>query len=503
MRICAYQHGEESEGVVKNTGTLRFLASNASLYMTATVIQSAISFILIPLYARNLPKAEFGAMDQIAQFIVVVQLLGTVGLPMGMVRGFYLAARDEHARRRMSGALFNFIFPVMSMVSLGVYLFAKPLSNIIFAGMGKVEWVQWSAGLIVISSLSGLPLSVFRTLQASRMFAWWSVVSSLLVAAAVAGLLLTKHFTLTNLIIANCAANVVVMAMLFPRFFKYSILNFKFKLLRPMFAFGIPLLPNSAARKVLEVAGRYLLPHFCGLTEVGTFVMGLKIATILESMLLSPFSNAWMPYFYSQSDNPNAPALFARISGLAVMALCLTMLVIEAIKPLLLSLLGGGRFADSGPVVSALLLGFVINGIQYTVSPGIHLTKQLVKEASLMAVSAVVCIALNAVLIPRLQSVGAALAQTGGYCFYLCSTFLLSQYYYPVQYPWKKIGPAVATASFCWLAMGHFDNIGLRGLFVGIYAAVCIRLDPTLPGSAMTLLIHLRNKITGMRMAIS
>ena len=112
--------------------------------------------------------------------------------------------------------------------------------------------------------------------------------------------------------------------------------------------------------------------------------MGLKIASILDTMILSPFSNAWMPYFYAQSKNPDAPALFARITGLAVMTLCMTMLAIESVKPLVLSFLGGSKFADSGPVVSALLLGFVLNGIQYTVSPGMHLTKKLVQEASLI-----------------------------------------------------------------------------------------------------------------------
>jgi len=488
---------------MKNTGSLRFLASTTSMYFAATVIQSAIGFFLIPVYARNLSKAEFGAMDQILQFMAIVQLLASVGLPLGMVRGFYLAANDEDTRRRMSGALFNFIFPLTLIVSLFIFLFAGPLSNLIFAGKGKSEWIQWSAALIAITSLSGLPMSVLRTLQASKVFAIWSVVMTLIGASATVMLLFSPYFSLTNLIIVTCVANGIITAAIFPRFLKYARLNTHFRLLSPMFAFGIPLLPNATARKTLEVAGRYMLPHFCGMAEVGTFAMGLKIASILDTMILSPFSNAWMPYFYAQSKNPDAPALFARITGLAVMTLCMTMLAIESVKPLVLSFLGGSKFADSGPVVSALLLGFVLNGIQYTVSPGMHLTKKLVQEASLMVLSAAICILLNALLIPRFHSTGAALAQAGGYCSYLCSTFLVSRHYFHVPYPWKKIVMALGAAVVCWCVINTLDNIVLRVLVACIFAGVCVRLDPTIPGSALVIAESVYRKIFNRKIAVS
>jgi O-antigen/teichoic acid export membrane protein len=137
-------------------------------------------------------------MDQILQFIAIVQLLASVGLPLGMVRGFYLAANNEETRRRMAGVLFNFVFPVTLLVSLGIFLFAGPLSNLIFAGNGKVEWIQWSVVLIVITSVSGLPMAMLRTLQASKAYALWSVVMALINASATVALLLGPYFSLTN-----------------------------------------------------------------------------------------------------------------------------------------------------------------------------------------------------------------------------------------------------------------------------------------------------------------
>jgi O-antigen/teichoic acid export membrane protein len=471
--------------------------------MAATVIQSLIGFFLIPIYARNLPKAEFGAMDQIMQFITIVQLLGSFGLPLGMVRGFYLAADNEDVRRKMVGALFTFLFPITLIISIGIFLCARPLSGLIFAGNGKVEWIQWSAAYLMIISLNGLPLSVLRTLQASKHYAIWSVVTTIINACLTVFLFLVHRFSLTNLIIVYSVAAACTTTALLPRFFRYANINFKFRLLSPMFAFGLPLLPNNAARKVLEVAGRYMLPHYFGLVEVGTFAMGLKIAVILEVMILAPFSSAWAPFLYAQSKNPDAPALFARITGLAVMALCLVMLVIEAIKPMLLSFLGGGRFTDSGPVVSALLLGFVLNGIQYTVSPGIHLAKKLVKEAALMVIAAVICVSLNSALIPRFHSTGAALAQAGGYGFYLCSTFILSQHYYPISYPWKKIIVTLTAALLCWLAIDHIAGIIVRGVCICMFTGVCIWLDPTIPSSILTLRKYVQRKIAPAKLALS
>ena len=469
---------------MKNSGALSFLVSNTAVYLSATVIQSAVGFFMIPLYAHNLTKQEFGAMDQIMQFVTIAQLLASLGLPLGMVRGFYLGSRDDETRRRMAGALFNLLFPIALIASVGIFLFARPLADLIFAGKGKVEWMQLCGVLLMISSLYTFPISLLRTLQVSVTVARWGAITTILNAIFSLVLLLTHHFSLTTLLISYCAAYLFSATALLPRFFNFSIINRQFSLLRPLFAFGLPQLPNAAARKCLEVAGRYMLPHYYGLAEVGTFAMGLKIAMILDVMILSPFASAWTPFFYTQAENPKAPELFARITGLTVIALCLIILTIEAAKPLILSFLGGGRFSDSGPIVSALLLGFFFNGMQYTIAPGIHLTKKLVRESLLMAVSAAVCVALNFVLIPKFQATGASLAQAGGYGFYLCSTFFLSQRFYPVAYPWKKIAGTIAAAAVCWWALSGAHNIIIRGALVCGFAVFCVVVDPTLPAIA-------------------
>jgi len=474
--------------------SLRFLASSTTLYMTATVVQSAVSFFLIPLYARSLTKEEFGAMDQVMQFVMIVQLVAGMGLPLGMVRGFYLSADSEDTRRRMVGALVNLVVPLVAIIALVVFVFSSQLAALIFAGNGKTVWMQWCAGIILISSIVSLPFAVLRTLQISKTYMFWSVIITLVNGGLVVAAVLMHRCSLTTLLVIGLATNSVGAAGLLPGFLKYARLNFDFGLLRPMFAYGLPQLPNAAARKAVETAGRYMLPHFCGLAEVGTLVMGFKIAMILDTMILAPFATAWQPYFYSQANNPEARVVFGRVTGLAVMFLCFMMLLVEACKPIILLFLGGGRFTDSGPVVSALLVGFVLNGVQYTVAPGLHLTRRLVQEAGCMIASALACIGLNLALIPRFHAAGAALAQTGGYGIYLCITFFLAQHYYPVKYPWKKIGPAVGAAVVCFVVINAVGAIWLRLLVALLFAAACIGFDPTLPGSARSLARHVAAK---------
>ena len=503
IRLARRSAAAKAKARMKNSGSLRFLGSNTAVYLSATVVQSAIGFFMIPLYAHNLTKQEFGAMDQVMQFVTIAQMLASLGLPLGMVRGFYLESRSEETRRRMAGALFHLLFPLTVVVSVGIFLFARPLADLVFAGKGKVEWMQLCGVLLMISSLYTFPISLLRTLQVSVTVARWGAITTIINAFFSLVLLVTHHFSLTTLMLAYCGAYAISATALLPRFFNFSIINRHFSLLRPLFAFGLPQLPNAASRKCLEVAGRYMLPHYFGLAELGTFAMGLKIAMILDVMILSPFASAWTPFFYAQAENPKAPELFARITGLTVTALCLIMLTLEAVKPLILSFLGGGRFSDSGPVVSALLLGFFFNGLQYTVAPGIHLTKKLVSEALLMAVSAVVCIALNSVLIPKFQATGAALAQTGGYGFYLCSTFFLSQRVYPVAYPWKKIAGTVAAAAVCWWALNGAHNIIIRALIAIGFAGFCLMVDPALPVMAGKMAGQLWGKIVTKKSVLS
>lgn len=167
--------------------------------------------------------------------------------------------------------------------------------------------------------------------------------------------------------------------------------------------------------------------------------MGVKIANIVEIVVLTPFLFAWQPFFYSIANQTNAKEIFAKVTFYYFMILSFVFLAIIVFAPHILNVIGNGEYSASETIVTILVLASLLNGIQYSISPGIHLGNKLAQEAVCMFVAAIVNIIFNLLLIPEYGGEGAAYATLIAYGFYLVVTFLLANKYYPIKYPYRYI----------------------------------------------------------------
>jgi O-antigen/teichoic acid export membrane protein len=458
-------------------GRLRQLFGNSALYAGSNLLQRGVGFLLVPLYARYFSRAEFGAMDQIVQGTLILILLTSLGLPQGLVRGLHLETRDEEERRRMIGALVVFLMPVALLASAALLLARAPLARAIFNGEGEARWVALGAALYLSMSLYQLPLELLKVRLEARRYVTWSIATFVAIVAGNLYLIVGRGLGLAGMLIANAAAYAIIGALLWMRTLRSVHLNAEFSRLAPLLAYGLPMLPALLCRKVLDVADRYMIPWYHGLDVLGVYVMGAKVAAIVEALLLVPFLYAWQPFFYSLSDDDQAPRVFARVTQVVALLLGFLFLSIQAARDPILDLLGRGKFAGAGGVVTVLLLAVVCNGLQYCVSAGIHLRRKLVQELGIMAAAAGVNVVLNLILIPPLAGMGAAIATFAAYAVYLTGSFLLAQRIYPVPYAWGRLANVFVQTAIAFALLTQVEAMALRAAVVVVWVLTCPLAD--------------------------
>ena len=456
------------------SGLIGNLLSHSALYMMANLLQRGLSFLLIPLYARYFTTAEFGAMDMLYQLAITLALLTSLGLPQGLVRGFYLAGDDgavmpEEDRRKLLGALVTFLLPITGITTAILLLFADPISNSLFQHQGQAHWIRLTAWVYLAMVLQQLPLQLYKTQQRSMAFAGWSLATFILIAGGNLYFIMILKWGLPGMLWGNLLGVGVTAVLLSLLFLPNLRLNWEWGRLAPLFAFGLPMLPNLLCRKVLEIANRYMLPYWHGLSEVGLFSMGARVAAIMDILLLVPFLYAWQPFFYSLSKNPHAPRIFARVTHYFFLLLICIFLGLQVFQGLALHYLGHGKFDAAGPVVSFLVLAVMFNGIQYCVSAGIHLRKKLVPEMGIMAAAAALNVVLNLFFIPHFGATGAAGATALSYFFYLVGTFVLSQKHYPVPYLWGRALIISLLGLMAFAAIKHWPSPGARAAILLVF----------------------------------
>lgn len=456
-------------------GRIGNLLGHSVVYMTANLLQRGLAFLLIPLYAAYFSLAEFGAMDMLYQMALLLSLIASLGLPQGLVRAFYLepagtgntdvaseAALAEEDRRKLLGALITFLAPLALAVTALLLIFAEPLSRGLFHGEGSPRWIRLAALLHLALIFQALPLQIFRVRQESRAYAAWSLINFALVAAGNLWFIMVLKWGLPGMLLGNLlgvgGTAAVLMAALLPKLR----LNFEWRRLAPLFAFGLPILPNLLSRRILETASRYMLPYWHGLSEVGLFSMGTRVAAVLDVLLLIPFLNAWQPFYYSLAGKPDAARTFARVTHYVFLLMACIVLSLQVFHLPLLRFLGHGKFDAAGPVVSLLVLAAAFNGLQYCVSAGLHLKKKLVAEMGLMAGTAAVNLLLNFLLIPAHGAVGSAAAAAIAYFLFLAGSYWLAQRHFPVPYLWRRSGITLALALGAFAAIRIWESDAVR-----------------------------------------
>jgi len=411
-------------------------------------------------------------MNLLYQLAVTLSLFASLGLPQGLVRGFYLVDNSKQSRgeailqaeeqRMLLGALVTFLMPLTVLITVIMLVFANPISLALFHTEGKALWVRLTAWLYLALIFQSLPLQLYKTQQRSRLFAAWSLAAFALIAAGNVFFIVVLKWGLPGMILGNLLGVGGTAILLTAKLISQVRFNLEWNRLKPLFAFGLPMLPNLLSRKVLEVASRYMLPYWFGLSEVGLFSMGARVASIVDVMLLIPFLYAWQPFFYSLSNKTDAPQIFAKVTHYLFLLLTSMFIALQVFQAPLLQFLGRGKFNAAGPIVSFLVLAAFFNGLQYCVSAGIHLKKKLPAEMIIMACVAVTNLFLNFLLIPRYGAVGASVATAVAYFLYLVGSFFLAQRFYPVAYLWRRGSKVLALAGCAFAVLQIWDGMAAQ-----------------------------------------
>ncbi len=210
--------------------------------------------------------------------------------------------------------------------------------------------------------------------------------------------------------------------------------------------FGWPLVPAALALIGINFADRFFLSHLSGLSEVGKYELGVRIASAMV-LLLTAFRTAWPAFAYSLEDEGDAKRTYAFVLTYLVYISSWLALGLGVLAPWLVRILSGSpAFWDASEVVGMLAFGTTFYSAYIVMAIGVGRTRKTQFNWIITGIAAIVNFALCLALIPALGMVGAAIATLAAYvALFLCMTFW-AQRIYPVHYQWARVIKIVGLA---------------------------------------------------------
>ncbi len=429
-------HG--APGFAALTALHRRLSRDFVVYGFGEVAVKLFSLVTLPIYTRIFDPAEYGALSIVLTLNGLLMAVVILGGDSAYAR-FYFRATSLDQKRRITSAWIGFLATWSIVVVILLLPFAPVIAD--WALGGDVR-----AALIVVPLLT-VPIVIVNRLSAQVLRNEFRATS--FTALNITSVALSVTFSLVaavgmglgilGILVGSLCTEAIMLpirlwsarGMLMP--------YFSFDVIRPLLAFGIPLVPISLAYWVFLVSDRILLAQLTTLEQVGLYSVAASLVG-LTSIVVSALGQAWSPHATRvfEEEPEYAPRLFGRMLTYVLAGFGFLCVAITAFAPELLRLLTAPSFSGAVVAVAPLALGMVAYASTQVTAGGITLKLRTRYMAIHAILAAAINVGLNLILIPQFAALGAAWATMIAYTYLTLAYLVTSQRLWAVAYETRR-----------------------------------------------------------------
>jgi O-antigen/teichoic acid export membrane protein len=461
---------------------LRDVVRHTFVYGSGYVTMAVASFVLVPIYTHHLSPSGYGLLGLMLALYGLMTQIYDFGITNSVGRFFFdtPAAERDLALLRLRATALAFVVGFGGMLTLTLWLFAGEWSSLLTQSSSHANLVRIVAVTLYAEGLASVPLTMIRMQERSRVFV------AITIARFVVTLTLSVLFVVgfgwgvRGALLANAASAIAVLLVLIPDYRKALRGRPALSLLREMASFGLPFFPVILSAWFIEASDRYLLGLYRSHAEVGYYVLGYKVAQIMQ-IALAAFTMGWAPLRYKIHERSDARQLYRSIATYYVLLAGMLTVAIGVFARELVALISPASYASAASIVPLIALGYALNGLYILMVTGMGIAKKTVPMAWVVGGAAVTNVGINVWLIPLWGMRAAALTTVLANAIMVAGGWYYSQRVYPIPYEWGRIIRtvvigAVVVAAVAFLAPGHgVIGIAAAALAWALFVALLVK----------------------------
>lgn len=410
---------------------LKELFSDTLIYGISSVFARFINYLLVPLYTGVFEPDAYGIVGLVYAAIGFLNVIFTMGMESSYIR----YGKDREQAGSYFKTLQVFLLGSSGVLVVLLWLMEPILSPLLGLELGGNVIFLMMLGILFFDTLSIVPFAELRLSKRAWLFASLKTINVLINIGLNFYLILVLDYGIEAIFISNLVASIVTALIVWIATLPMLKGSLQKEILQKAAIFGLPFIPAGIGHVINEGLDRFFLK---GMSEasiisvygeaftsehiVGVYNACYKLAVFML-LLVQMFRMAWQPFFMRQSEDEDAPQLFAQTFiffnvGAAFLFLLVSLFIdqIVSIKiPFLDAYLIGEDYWMGLSVVPILLLAYWFQGWYVNFSAGIFIAEKTKKLAQITLIGAVVTIVSNLILIPIFGMMGSAMATLASY----------------------------------------------------------------------------------------
>jgi O-antigen/teichoic acid export membrane protein len=420
------------------------------IYGLATVLPRMISFLLNPLFVDQLPKKEFADVSIVFAWLVFFNVILSYGMETAFFR-FYNT--EENKNKVISTSTVSIFWTSIAFLGLAL-LYRNTLSQ--WSGV-KIEYVTYTIWILVLDALAIIPFSRLRATKRPMLYAVIKIgnvginvllnLFFLLLLPQLANsnpngffnTIYFENFQVGYIFVANLIASLLTFVILSTDYLKIS-WKFDFELWKRMISYAFPILIAGLAFAINEHFDKILLEKLhVSKEDIGAYSACYKVGMFMV-LFRTAYTLGIEPFFFSHASNENAQQTYATITKYFVIFGSFICLFVIAFADLLkYFLVPNPSYWDADKVIPLIVLANFFLGIYTNLSVWYKIIDRTKVGAYISIVGAIVTLALNFILIPKIGYYSSAIATIAAYGSMMMISYQLGQKNYPIPYDMNKI----------------------------------------------------------------
>ena len=436
-----------------------------------------MNFVLVPLHTDTLETSSYSDNTLFYVYAAFFNVLLTYGMETAFFRFF---TKSEVKNKVFSTAFISLIVTTILFL-LVVVLFNEQLASLVNLNQ---TYFNLLIGVLVLDTLVVVPFAYLRA--TGRPIRFTAIKLSNITIYVLLNFLFLwaipkfginfPSYDKTDLVkyifISNLAASIVTLLLLSPYFFKTKF-QFSKTIFKQLISYGWPIMVAGLAYVINENFDKWLLPEMLGKEINGAYSGCYKIAVFM-TIFIQAFRLGAEPFFFNHAKEKNAKQTYATIMKYFVIFGSLMLVFIMAYLDLIKELIVRDEsYWIAIDIVPIVLLANLCLGIYFNLAIWYKLTDKTRYGMYLSIIGAVITIAFNYIMIPKIGFIASAWATLAAYGAMMILSYVLGQKHYKVPYSVNSILSYLALAIlFSIVTLNPKTNYYINTVLVLLFLAI-------------------------------
>ena len=393
---------------------------------------------MLPIFAHYLGSEGYGIFGMIEVVVSIMTVIVGYGLLGGMQRFYYEKERQQDKYTVISTAIIVTI-GVVSIVCIPALLLNRQISLLAF---GTTDY-----GLYIIISvisfffeMTGQSASGYLLIkQQSLRFTCFSIMRFFMSFLLNLLFLIYLEMGVLGLLISTLISVSVYSLIMHGYALKKTGLVWNRDDAKAILKFNLPMIPGYIAGFVRNDADRVILRAFLGLSQLGTYSMLQKFASLLVLFVVQPFLRIWTVQRFEVCEEQDGPLKLAKMFTFQLSLMLFVALVVALEVPLILKIMTPSDFWVPGYFAFLAVSAKVLFGAYYHFNFGLIYEKVTYKISIIQIIAALVGVVCNLVFIRVWGILGALISANIVFFLQCVLAHGMSRRYFSIPFEWVRI----------------------------------------------------------------